>query len=202
MFTGMERRRYTQKKRAESRDGTRDRIVAAAVKLHEELGPRQTSISALAERAGVQRLTVYRHFPDEEALIAACSSHWLGLHPPPDPARWAALADADEQARAALTALYVYYQGTQRMLAAILRDEPLVPAMRGPMGQMHRLIDDVADSLLLARSGSPALRATLRHAVQFATWQSLESAGLDDGEKADLVLDWLAGLRAKDAPPR
>lgn len=198
----MGKRRYTQKKRAESRDETRDRIVAAAVELHEELGPRQTSISALAERAGVQRLTIYRHFPDEAVLIAACSTHWLSRHPPPDPSRWAAMADPDEQARAALTALYVYYQGTRRMLAAVHRDEPLVPAMQEPMSQMRRLIAGIADSLLLARSGSPAQRTTLRHAVQFATWDSLERAGLDDGEKADLVLGWLSGLAAQPAARR
>lgn len=198
----MDRRRYTQKKRAESQGETRERIVAAAVELHEELGPRQTSISALAERAGVQRLTIYRHFPDETALIAACGSHWLGLHPPPDPVRWASLADAHEQARTALTALYVYYQGTQRMLASVHRDEPLVPAMREPMDQMHRLIAGIADSLALARSGPPAVRTTLRHAVQFATWQSLENQGLDDGEKADLVLAWLTGLQDAEPPAR
>lgn len=198
----MEKRRYNQKKRAESRDGTRERIVAAAVELHEELGPSQTTISALAERAGVQRLTVYRHFPDELSLIAACSSHWQERHPLPDPARWAALADAHEQARTALTALYVYYQATQRMLASIHRDAPLLPAVREALGQMRRLIDGIGDGLTLARSGSQAMRTTLRHAVQFATWQSLEAEGLDDGEKADLVMDWLAGTQvAQNAAP-
>lgn len=196
----MTKRRYTQTKRAESRDGTRERILVAAGELHEEVGPRLTSISALAERAGVQRLTVYRHFPDEEALIAACSSHWFGLHPLPDPSRWAAVTDPAEQARTALTALYVYYQETQRMLAAIHRDEPLVPAVRQPLGQMRRLIEGIADGLLLAQSGASQLRTTLRHAVQFSTWSSLEEAGLDDGEKADLVLDWLAGLQAAEKP--
>lgn len=198
----MEKRRYTQKKRAEARDGTRERIVVAAVELHEELGPAQTTISALAERAGVQRLTVYRHFPDEVSLIAACSSHWRERHPLPDPARWAGLGDADEQARTALTALYVYYQANQRMLASIHRDEPLVPAVREPLGHMRELIRDICDSLTLARSGPPALRATLRHAAQFTSWQSLEREGLDDGEKADLVMGWLAGLQVAEAPPR
>lgn len=196
----MEKRRYTQGKRAESREETRQRILAAAGELHEELGPRLTSISALAERAGVQRLTVYRHFPDEQALIAACSSHWLDRHPLPDPARWAALTDPVEQARTALTALYVYYQGTQRMLAAIHRDEPLVPAVREPLSQMRRLVQDIADRLVIAQSAPRQLRTTLRHAVQFSTWRSLEEAGLDDGEKADLVLDWLAGLRIAEKP--
>lgn len=196
----MEKRRYTQKKRAKSRDQTRERIVAAAVELHEELGPSQTTISALAERAGVQRLTVYRHFPDEGSLIAACSTHWRERHPLPDPARWAGLTDADEQARTALTALYVYYQAAQRMLASIHRDEPLVPAVRERLSHMRGLLQGIADNLLLAQSGNPVMRATLRHAVQFATWRSLEQEGLDDGEKADTVLAWLAGLRQMEMP--
>src|SRR3546814_654746 len=99
MFTEMAKRPYNQAKRAESRDETRLRILRATMDLHEEIGLRQTTISAIAERAGVQRLTVYRHFPDDEALITACSGHWLGLHPPPDPARWAAITDPLDQAR-------------------------------------------------------------------------------------------------------
>ena len=202
MFTGMDKRRYAQKKRAESRDETRLRILRAAMGLHEEMGLRQTTISAIAERAGVQRLTVYRHFPDETALITACSGHWLSLHPPPDPARWAAITDPLEQARTALTALYVYFQETQRMLAAVERDEAAVPAAHAAIEEMRGALLAMADGLLLARSGPPALRTTLRHAVQFATWQSLEREGLDDGEKADLVLGWLAGLQGVEDPPR
>ena len=78
-----EKRRYTLKDRARSQEDTRRRIVEAAVALHEELGPRATSIAAIAERAGVQRLTVYRHLPDEEALFRACTSHWRAAHPLP-----------------------------------------------------------------------------------------------------------------------
>ncbi len=195
----MTKRPYTQTKRAESRDETRLRIVRAAMALHEDVGPARTSISAVAERAGVQRLTVYRHFPDENALFAACTGHWLALHPPPDPVRWAGITDPPEQARAALTALYVYYQATQRMLAAASRDEAALPALQVHMEALRQVLAGIADGLLLARSGG-GLRMTLRHAVQFATWQSLESAGLDDGEKADLVLAWLAGLQ-EEAPP-
>ena len=83
------KRRYRKRRRAELEDETRRRITEAAVELHGTVGPARTTISAVAERAGVQRATLYRHFPDEEALFDACSSHWAAQHPLPDLADWA-----------------------------------------------------------------------------------------------------------------
>ena len=88
-----QKRPYRMTRRAELEEETRRRITESTVELHEELGPARTSISAVAERAGVRRSTVYRHFPDEAALFAACSSHWRAANPPPDPRAWAAIAD-------------------------------------------------------------------------------------------------------------
>ena len=100
------KRAYRKRRRAEQEEETRLRITEAAVDLHGSVGPARTTVSAIAERAGVQRATVYRHFPDEEALFAACSSHWAALNPPPDPAAWAEIADPDERLRRALSELY------------------------------------------------------------------------------------------------
>src|SRR3954465_6182848 len=94
-----EKRRYTKKVRAELEADTRRRITESAVELHGTVGPAHTSVSAVAERAGVRRSTVYRHFPDEDALFAACSAHWGERNPPPDPARWSAIDDADTRVR-------------------------------------------------------------------------------------------------------
>jgi AcrR family transcriptional regulator len=113
----MSKRRYTLKQRAESQDETRRRIVEATAHLHEEVGPRDTTISAIAQEAGVQRLTVYRHFPDEMELFKACTSHWLGLNPPPDPATWGRL-EGLVRVQQALIELYRYYRRTERMCAA------------------------------------------------------------------------------------
>ncbi|MFC3675493.1 TetR/AcrR family transcriptional regulator [Ferrovibrio xuzhouensis] len=199
MLIEMAKRSYTLKKRAENRDETHARIVAAAAALHEELGPAQTTISAVADRAGVQRLTVYRHFADEAALFAACTAHWLDRHPLPDPARWQDIADPAEKLLTALTALYTYYRGTRRMWAASLRDAEAVPALQGPLAEAAASLADYAARLaagpVSAGAAGPAARATLGHAVQFACWASLDAQGLDDGEMADLVLGWLGGLR-------
>src|SRR5439155_11554065 len=102
------------------------RITESAMTLHGTLGPAQTSISAVAEHAGVRRSTVYRHFPDEAALFGACSSHWAALNPPPDVAAWARIADPDERLRTALGELYAYYGRTGEMFDRLLRDAPRV----------------------------------------------------------------------------
>src|SRR5512132_3547504 len=109
-------RPYRMKRRAELEEQTRARIAESAAALHEELGPARTSISAVAERAGVRRSTVYRHFPDEPALFAACSAHWAAANPVPDLDRWAAIEDPDERLRRSLEELYAYYRRTQGML--------------------------------------------------------------------------------------
>src|SRR3954466_14092231 len=104
-----QKRPYRMKRRAELEEQTRRRITESAVALHEELGPAQTSISAIAERAGVRRSTVYRHFPDEDALFDACSSHWRAANPPPDPRTWSSSEDPAERMRTALRELYAFY---------------------------------------------------------------------------------------------
>ncbi|MCE8001679.1 TetR/AcrR family transcriptional regulator [Billgrantia ethanolica] len=189
-------RRYTQRKRAADREETRLRIVEAAMALHEEIGPSDTTISAIAQRAGVQRLTVYRHFPDETAVFEACTSHWLELNPPPVPTAWEACEGDDERVYAALLAFYRYYRGTQRMWQGAHRDEPKVPAIQGPMAEFRAYLHGVGEEIgkSCAAGGDSRLTITLQHALAFTTWASLESLGLDDEAKADLALAWVQGL--------
>src|SRR5689334_1200968 len=115
-------RQYTLKRRADKQQQTRQRIVDAAVHLHSSVGPAATTISAIAEQAGVERLTVYRHFPDEQTLLRACSGKWLADNPPPDPGRWAAIDSPPERLRLALADLYAFYARTESMMANLLRD--------------------------------------------------------------------------------
>ncbi|MCB1501042.1 MAG: helix-turn-helix transcriptional regulator [Bauldia sp.] len=183
-------------KRAESRDETRARIVDAAIALHEEVGPKDTTISAIAERAGVQRLTVYRHFPDDETLFQACSSGWMALHPPPDPE--GVVGGGRKACEYGLAALFAYYSATQGMWTSVLRDAKQVAALRQPVDDYHQYLDRYAMALGRALSSAEdrAVALTLRHAVAFPTWVSLGERGLADGEKAALVMDWLACLSA------
>src|SRR5256885_14867608 len=125
-----QKRPYRMKRRAELEEQTRRRITESAVALHEEVGPAQTSISAIAERAGVRRSTVYRHFPDEEALFAACSSHWRTANPPPDPSRWSTIPNTAERTETALRELYEFYGRTEAMYDSLLRDEAVQPIVK------------------------------------------------------------------------
>jgi AcrR family transcriptional regulator len=198
MFTGMKKRTYRMQQRAESQAETRERIVEAAVALHESRGPRAASIKAIAEKAGVQRLTVYRHFPDDVALFQACTAHWLQRHPPPDPVSWQSIQPWPARVRAALSALYEYFRRTEQMWIGSFRDEADVPALQTPMRGFRDYLDAVRDDLLrTCASGTrprAAVKTTLTLAVQFSTWQSLAAAGSSDARGAELVVQWLEGV--------
>src|SRR3954468_22754752 len=110
-------REYKKRKRAESEAETRQRITEATMHLHERVGPARTTVSAIAEEAGVQRATVYRHFPDEPSLFQACAGHYMSLHPPPDPSRWADIADPADRLREALADVYAWWDETEDMMS-------------------------------------------------------------------------------------
>lgn len=196
-----DKRVYRMSTRARAQDETRQRIVDATMRLHEEIGPRATTISAIAERAGVQRLTVYRHFPDENAVFQACTSHWLSLNPPPDSDVWRSIRDPEERLSAALAAFYGYYAATRRMWAAAHRDVTEVPALQGPMAGFAAFVASAADALTDDfRAGperTPRILVTIRHALGFPTWMDLEESGLDTPAKVALVLGWIEGVRKR-----
>jgi AcrR family transcriptional regulator len=168
---------YELKQRAERQQETRRRIVAAAVELHSTLGPSQTTVKAIAERAGVTRPTVYAHFPDERALFTACSGHVRATVPPPDPAAWREIADPGARLTAALRDLYAYYERLEQLFANVERDAPLMPIVAEMSAYRFRYVDDVRELLLEAwpkRGGvRERLRPALGHALAFGTWQSL-----------------------------
>src|SRR3954464_4465374 len=123
----MTTRPYNKRRRAELEEETRRRITAATLQLHREVGPARTTISAIAERAGVQRLTVYRHFPDEAELLGACGAAFIEHDPPPDPSPWATIADTHERISTALDAVYAWYRRNADMLANTERDAAVMP---------------------------------------------------------------------------
>jgi AcrR family transcriptional regulator len=193
-----QKRPYRMKRRAELEEQTRLRITESAVELHGTLGPARTSVSAVAERAGVRRSTVYRHFPDEEALFGACSAHWAAANPPPDISRWAAIEDPDERLATALSELYAYYRATEEMMANLLRDEHAVPVVGRLMRAYQDLLTASADLLMAGRRRRRTVRAAIGHALAFATWRSLaREQGLSDAHAARLMCGLVAA--ASDA---
>lgn len=200
-------RPYRMTRRAEAEDETRRRITESAAALHEELGPARTSISAIADRAGVRRSTVYRHFPDEEALFAACSSHWLAANPPPDPRGWTAIEDPAQRAETALRELYAFYGRTEGMYASLLRDEPLVPIVERLLRDFHGFLRAIQDILMAGRGlrgrAARRTRAAIGHALAFSTWRSLvREQELADGDAVALMCALVeASAAARPAAP-
>jgi AcrR family transcriptional regulator len=186
------KRKYEKKARAEAEAQTRLRITESAVELHGSLGPARTSISAVAEHAGVRRSTLYRHFPDERALFGACSAHWAAENPPPDISRWGAIEDPAERLDTALAELYGYYRRTEGMLDKLFRDAPMVPVVDELMGAFRAFVEEAGKILMRGRGlrGSAArrTRAAIGHALAFRTWQDLtRQQGLGDGGAVDVM---------------
>jgi AcrR family transcriptional regulator len=162
------------------------------MELHGTLGPARTSMGAIAERAGVRRSTLYRHFPDEGAMFAACSAHWLGEHPLPDLASWAAVRDPDERLHTALTELYRYYEHAEPMLSNILRDIDGMESVQRQFAQVLAYLDAARATLLAGRGprgrAAARTRATIGHAIAFTTWRSLvREEGCTRGQAVELM---------------
>lgn len=170
--------------------------MAATRALHREVGPAATTITAIAERAGVQRLTVYRHFPEEADLIQACSSDWAADHPLPDPAEWSGMDDPRARLRRALEELYAYFRRGAPMLARVLRDEEEVPELARVMERWWGYMAEVAGGLAagwgVQAEGQRLVRAAVGHALAFESWRSLSREGLDDETAAALMVRLVA----------
>jgi AcrR family transcriptional regulator len=194
----VETRKYEKKRRAESEAETRRRITETAVELHGTVGPARTTISAIAERAGVRRSTVYRHFPDEESLFDACSSHWAEANPVPDIQAWAAIEDPDERLRVGLTELYAFYGRNERMLENLHRDEDTVPVVKEHFAGYRGYLAAARDVLLRGRPERgrhrDQTRAAIGHALAFPTWRSLtREQGLSDDQATELMCKLASG---------
>lgn len=181
-------RRYQLKRRAENERRTRGRIVEAAVELHQTLGPRATTISEIAKRAGVGRVTVYRHFPDEVALGRACSGLYNARNPPPDPERWKRIADPAERLRTALGETYAYHRATEAMSSRVLADGREHEIL-APYHAHWRHATDILLSPWRARGRRhKLLRAAIALALSFDTWRTLTlEHGLSDTQAIDVA---------------
>lgn len=155
-------RNYTLKRRADSKAETRRRIVEAAVALHGTIGPASTTVSMIADKAGVQRHTLYAHFPDERSMLMACSGHEIERDPTPDAEPWRAIADPAARLRAGLSAVYAWYARNAGLLACVLRD-----------AEHHDLVREIS---------------ALRYAAPIGAWHAVLGAGLSDTQRAMLAL--------------
>jgi AcrR family transcriptional regulator len=198
----MKRGKYELKKRAEKQEETRLRIARAALELHEILGPALTTRSAIAERAGVTRPTVYSHFPDDLSLGKACSSLGLSENPLPDPGRWEEISEPEERLRSALSDLYSYFRSGERLWANVLRDQELLYANGDPEALeadaeiMEPIVLhwDRMKETIAAGWGPPEeiprlVLGAIGFALDFKAWRALvRTQGMSDEEAIELMV--------------
>ena len=201
------KRKYELKKRAEDMAETHRRITEAAIELHGTVGPSRTTLSAVAERAGVERRTLYRHFPTEGDLFAACSAHYFTANPWPDLGTWRAIRDPQQRLQRALEDLYAYYERTEPMLTNVLRDAELLDSTRDAVAPLQAYLQEASHILTIGRQvrgrRRQLLTGALRHALAFSTWRSLSSNGIgrsDAGQLMTALIEAADGKRRNSHP--
>ena len=189
------KRRYELKERARSQAETRNRIVKAAADLHTSVGPAHTTVSAIAERAGVQRHTVYAHFPDDRTLFRACSQHWRDQHPRADIQRRLELDLPEQRLRGVLLDLYAWYEEVEPDLVVLLRDATLVPAAAEELAEEAEATAVLVGAVARGWPGRKTVRAAIGHAVEFETWRSLvRGQGLSRRQAVDAMLRFVEAV--------
>jgi len=201
MVPGGKRGKYNLKARAERYRQTRQRIVEATVELHRTAGPARTTITDIAKKAGVERQTVYNHFPDELSLFKACSAHNRALNPPPDPEPWKLISDSEERLRRALAEVYAYYRRNEQMLANVTRDAQANLNTRKVLEPRVKHQERMRDTLAAGwEQGDKQRRKRLLYgalwmALEFQTWHTLgRQQGFDDDESIELMVSMVRCL--------
>jgi AcrR family transcriptional regulator len=185
------------RRRAARVDETRLRITEAAVRLHTSVGPSATSMAAVAEEAGVTRLTLYRHFATRDDLFAACMGHWRTLHPPPDVERWATVEPFQDRVKSAIGELYAWYDEIGGELYPIYRDAAFTPdsTVRARRLTTEWMVDALLRGTTVRGASLRRLRATAGHVVSFWTWHSLRvDEGLSSADARAVAIRFLLGL--------
>jgi AcrR family transcriptional regulator len=196
-------RAYRMGRRREGLDAMRQRIAEAAFELHATVGPAQTSISAVAERAGVQRHTVYNHFPDLGALFRACTEHGMRVTRVPEAAPWLAIDDPVLRLRRGLGELYAYYRANSRLLGNVVRDMALLGEIGGSeafVERMTELFGALAGGWTDDAATTRLRMAAIGHAMSFETWRSLTGSGLSDAEAGDMMVRLVTTVAVGDGP--
>jgi AcrR family transcriptional regulator len=182
------KRPYQLKQRARAQDKTRQRIVEAAIELHQSKGLAATSFADIAKRANVGKVTVYRHFPDELALVGACSGQYFDHNPLPEIESWWQTGDAGERLRYGLLQVYRFHRQTEPMLGRVLAEARDLAIMEPYHAHWNRAADILAEPFMPSDEDRPILQAALALALAFETWQLLVNKNrLSDDQAVELV---------------
>jgi len=182
------KRSYQLKLREEAQGRTRQKIIDAAIELHQSKGLAATTVGDIAERAKVGKVTVYRHFPDEAAMVTACSGQYFQRHPLPDPEDWRRIQDASERLRQGLRDTYAYHRATEPMMIRVLAEARDLPVMVPYHAHWQRAADVLAAAWPASVRRNPLLKAALALSLSFDTWHLLvRSECLTDNQAIELM---------------
>ena len=197
-------RRYRMKVRSERFEETRRRIGRAVYELHSTIGPARATISGIAQQAGVDRVTVYRHFPDDRSLYRACLEHWTRERPLPDPESWIRFADGAARLRFALGEVYRHYEENEGLWSNGWRDLPRLPALMETDAPVFARFAAMQAALSQPWSTGPHAELAsgwVAHALEFPTWESfVRRHGLTSGQLIDMVVQGIRCLAPGRGP--
>ena len=191
------KRKYEQRLRAEKQAETRRKIVEATVMFHQTVGPSRTRVVDICRKAGVQRATFYRIFPDELSLFKECRAFVAEESPLPDPNTCAHMEDPVRRLRSGLASAYEYYRKHEQAMAVIIRDSEIMPA-GGAFFQYQDQLRHVMAAAWKAQGKRKArILAACGHAADFQAWRSLaRKQGLDDRDVIDAMVTLVVAAAA------
>ena len=201
----MSPRRYRSDRRQAGVDETRRRIVGAAVALHAEQGAMATSFAQVAKRADVAVPTVYKHFPNQAALLQSCTGHVFACSPALGPEIYRGLATAEARLAALAKAAFAVHRFQAPWMRRGIHEAALMPDLAKIVdearSQFRRLVALALEPRFAGRPPA-GLVALIEILLGFSAWQRLaEEAGLSQSgaeERAAAAL--FALLRAEDKP--
>jgi CheY-like chemotaxis protein len=156
----------------------------------------------VAGPGGVQRPSVYAHFPDGPAIFRAGTAHWLHLNPLPDHERWTAIASFDDRVETAIRDVHAWWERTADDLIPVMADMGRVAAMAEAIDFWRERTGDWVAAVLAGHGLRGRRRArteaALRHALALETWRSLTAPdGMTPSEAVRLLSGFVRQAAAK-----
>lgn len=195
-----EARTYTSTLRRDQAQATRDRILdAVAAELEERGGLDGVSNRLIAERAGVTEITVYRHFPSRDALLAAM---WTRLNA--ERGVRGGFPDRIDELEERLTALFESFDTTPAHIQATVTT-PQGREMRASQDEARRtawlsaLQDAFPDLSDADRARAGGVLQLLNSAY---AWLSLREQWGMDGTEAATAARWAVRALVNDLKTR
>ena len=182
-------------KRAAAVDQTRERIVAATVQAHRELGIQATSWDEIARRAGVGVGTVYRHFRSLDELLPACGQIVEQTMALPTSEEAAHAFDQARSGQARIQRLvqlvFAIYERAAPFIHNIRAERQQLPQLEAWYQRIENTLDDLLTEALRPLTPSREQYEAARALLDLSTWQAFKQRELSDREINNTIVKLL-----------